>query len=38
MRPGADDRSIATSLGISRGDVEAIFRHLQHGPTHFAGS
>jgi hypothetical protein len=38
MRPGADDRSIATSLGISRGDVEAIFRHLQHGPTNFAGS
>ncbi len=38
MRPGADDRSIASSLGISRGDVEAIFRHLQHGPTHFAGS
>ena len=31
MRPGADDRSIAASLGISRGDVEAIFRHLQHG-------
>ncbi len=32
MRPGADDRSIASSLGISRGDVEALFRHLQHGP------
>jgi hypothetical protein len=31
MRPGADDRSIAASLGISRGDVETIFRHLQHG-------
>jgi hypothetical protein len=30
MRPGADDRSIAASLGISRGEVEAIFRHLQH--------
>ena len=30
MHPGADDRSIASSLGISRGDVEAIFRHLQH--------
>lgn len=32
MRPGADDRSIASTLGISRNDVEAIFRHLQHGP------
>ena len=31
MRPGADDRSIASKLGISRGDVEALFRHLQHG-------
>jgi hypothetical protein len=30
IRPGADDRSIADTLGISRGDVEAIFRHLQH--------
>ena len=38
MRPGADDRVIASSLGISRGDVEAIFRHLQHGSTDFAGS
>ena len=38
MRPGADDRSIATSLGISRGDVEMIFRYLQHGATNFAGS
>jgi len=32
MRPGADERSIASTLGISRGDVELIFRHLQHGP------
>ena len=31
MRPGADDRLIASTLGISRGDVEALFRHLQHG-------
>jgi hypothetical protein len=31
MRPGADDRSIASALGITRGDVEALFRHLQHG-------
>ncbi|HEV3166239.1 MAG TPA: SMI1/KNR4 family protein [Isosphaeraceae bacterium] len=30
MLPGADDRSIASDLGISRGDLEAIFRHLQH--------
>jgi hypothetical protein len=30
MRPDADERAIASSLGISRGDVEAIFRHLQH--------
>lgn len=38
MRPGADDRSIASTLGISRGDVEVIFRHLQHGSPDFAGS
>lgn len=37
MRPGADERSIASSLGISRGDVEMIFRHLQHGPNGVAG-
>jgi hypothetical protein len=37
MRPGADDRTIAASLGISRGDVEVIFRHLQHGRADFAG-
>ncbi len=30
MHPGADDRSIASLLGVTRGDVEAIFRHLQH--------
>ena len=30
MRPGADERRIADDLGISRGDVEALFRHLQH--------
>jgi hypothetical protein len=35
MRSGADDRSIASALGISRGDVETLFRHLQHehGPS-----
>ena len=27
---GADERKIAASLGLSRGDVESIFRHLQH--------
>ena len=37
MQPGADDRSIATSLGISRNDLEALFRHLQHGHHGFAG-
>src|SRR5262249_51567326 len=25
LRPGADDRAIASTLGISRGDVETIF-------------
>lgn len=30
MRPGADERTIAGLLGITRGDVEALFRHLQH--------
>ena len=37
MHPGADDRFIATSLGISRNDLEALFRHLQHGHHGFAG-
>ena len=32
MHPGADDRSIAERLGVTRGDVEALFRHLQHVP------
>lgn len=36
MRPGVDDRSIASSLGISRGDVEVIFRHLQHRSADYA--
>jgi len=38
IRPGADDRAIASSLGISRGDVETIFRHLQHGANGVAGT
>ena len=33
-----DDRTIASTLGISRGDVEALFRHLQHGPNGCAGA
>ncbi len=36
MHPGADDRSIASTLGISRTDLEALFRHLQHGHHGFA--
>jgi hypothetical protein len=38
LRAGADDLAIATTLGISRGDVETIFRHLQHAAPGFAGS
>jgi hypothetical protein len=30
MRPGADDRTIAATLGIDRGDVEVLLRYLQH--------
>jgi hypothetical protein len=30
LRSGADDRAIAGELGISRGEVETILRHLQH--------
>ena len=30
LRTGADDRSVAAMLGVTRGDVEALFRHLQH--------
>jgi hypothetical protein len=33
---GLDDRSIASGLGLSPGDVEAILRHVQHAPTDFA--
>jgi SMI1/KNR4 family protein SUKH-1 len=30
---GADERKIASSLGLCRADIESIFRHLQHaGP------
>lgn len=38
MKPGADDRSIADALGISMSDVEAIFRHFQHGPDGCTGA
>jgi hypothetical protein len=31
MHHGVDDRVVATELGITRGDVETLFRHLQHG-------
>lgn len=30
MRRGADDRSVADRLGISRSEVELLYRHLQH--------
>jgi hypothetical protein len=30
MQPGVDERAIAGALGISRGDLETILRHLQH--------
>jgi hypothetical protein len=33
LRSGADEREIASGLGLSRTEVELIFRHLQHvGP------
>jgi hypothetical protein len=34
VNTGADERQIASTLGLSRGEVESIFRYLQHvGPT-----
>jgi hypothetical protein len=33
-----DELQIATALGLSRGEVELIFRHLQHTGRHWAGS
>ena len=38
MHPGADDRAIAIDLGISRNDLEALFRYLQHAPAEPSGS
>jgi hypothetical protein len=35
---GLDDRAIAIGLGLSRGDVEAIFRHLQHAEADYTRS
>jgi hypothetical protein len=37
-REGLDDGMIAANLGISRCDVESIFRHLQHAHPEPAGS
>jgi hypothetical protein len=30
MQRGTDDRSVADRLGLSRGEVELLYRHLQH--------
>jgi hypothetical protein len=38
IRPGADELAIADRLGISRMDVELIFRHLQHATPDLAAS
>ncbi|WP_435010328.1 SMI1/KNR4 family protein [Tundrisphaera lichenicola] len=35
---GFDEREIASGVGLSRGDVEAILRHLQHVQADFAES
>ncbi len=32
MRHGADERAIASTLGVTPLEVEALFRHLQHSP------
>ena len=36
VRRGLDDRAIADGLDLSRGDVEAILRHVQHAPADYA--
>jgi hypothetical protein len=36
LRREIDDRAIADGLGLSRGDVEAILRYVQHAPTDYA--
>ena len=38
LHRGLDERGIAAGVGIPRGDVEAILRHLQHIPADFAQS
>jgi hypothetical protein len=37
VRAGADERNIATGTGLSRTEVEAILRHIQHRPADLAG-
>jgi hypothetical protein len=37
MRHGVDDRAVADTLGITRLEVETLFRHLQHGANGVAG-
>jgi hypothetical protein len=32
MRSGVDERHVASALAITLGDVETLFRHLQHAP------
>jgi hypothetical protein len=36
LRRDIDDRAIADGLGLSRGDVEAILRYVQHAPVDYA--
>jgi hypothetical protein len=36
LRREIDDRAIADGLGLSRGDVEAILRYVQHAPADYA--
>jgi hypothetical protein len=36
VRKGLDDRAIAEDLDLSRADVEAILRHIQHAPSDYA--
>jgi hypothetical protein len=38
LRSGTDERDIALGLGLARGDVELILRHLQHVDPETAGS
>ena len=38
LHRGLDDRAIAEGLALSRGDVEALLRHVQHAPADYAES